>query len=67
MNDKMKELMEKKEQILKQLEEVHNSVTKEDIEGATVAEKAEYVKLTLEIQQKLKMIEILEEAINNSK
>jgi len=64
MNENMKELMKAKEEILKQLDEINNNISKADIENASLADKAEYMKLTLEIQKKLAIIEALEEASN---
>lgn len=64
MNKNFKELMKTKEEILKRLEEINNNITKEDIKNASVAELAEYTKLTLEIQKKLAIIEEIEKANN---
>lgn len=56
--------MRAKEEILKQLDEINENIKKEDLENASVEELAEYTKLTLEIQGKLKIIEALEKSDN---
>lgn len=63
MDEKLKEIIKQKQEILKKLDEINNSVTKEDLRNATVAEKAEFMKLTLEIQKKLTIIEAAEELL----
>lgn len=64
MNENLKELMNTKEEILKQLEEINKNITKEDLEKASIEDLAEYTKLTLEIQKKLAVIEALEKSNN---
>lgn len=64
MNENIKELMKIKEEILNQLEEINKNITKEDLENASVEELAEYTKLTLDIQKKLKVIEAVEKSNN---
>lgn len=63
MNDKMREIMEQKEEILKQLDEINNSITEEDLRKASTKEIAEYTKLTLEMQKKLMVIEAIEKSL----
>lgn len=64
MNENIKELMKVKEEILKQLEEINQNITKEDIEKASIEELAEYTKLTLEMKKKLNIIEAIEKSNN---
>lgn len=64
MNEKIKMLIAKKEELLKQLEEINKNITKEDLENATNEELLEYTKLTLEIKKKIIAIEAIEKGNN---
>ena len=64
MNENLKELMRQKEEIIRQLDEINNNISEEDLKKASTKELAEYTKLTLEIQKKLLVIEAVEKSLN---
>lgn len=64
MNENLKELMRQKEEIIRQLDEINNNISEEDLKNASTKELAEYTKLTLEIQKKLLIIEAVEKSLN---
>lgn len=64
MNENLKELMRQKEEIIRQLDEINNNISEEDLKNASTKELAEYTKLTLEIQKKLLVIEAVEKSLN---
>ena len=64
MNENLKELMKQKEEIIRQLDEINNNISEEDLKNASTKELAEYTKLTLEIQKKLLIIEAVEKSLN---
>ena len=50
----------KKEQLLKKLDMINGEIKSEDIKGASTEELMEYLKLNLEIQKKLEILELIE-------
>ena len=64
MNENLKELMRQKEEIIRQLDEINNNISEEDLKKASTKELAEYTKFTLEIQKKLLIIEAVEKSLN---
>lgn len=56
----LEQITKQKEELIKQFEQVKNSVTKEELEKATPKEVLEYTKMVLEIKMKLEIIEQLE-------
>ena len=64
MNENLKELMRQKEEIIRQLDEINNNISEEDLKNASTKELAEYTKLTLEKQKKLLIIEAVEKSLN---
>lgn len=64
MDERMKMLIAKKEDLLRQLEEINDSITQEDLQNATNEELLEYTKLTLEIKKKIIAIEAMEKDNN---
>ena len=63
MEKDMQKLIEKKEELLRQLQEIQNNITKEDLEQATNEELLEYMKLSLEIKKAIIEIEAMENNI----
>lgn len=53
------DIQERKEQILKELEEVKAEIRPEDIKEASTEELAKYLELNLEIQKKLEMLDAI--------
>ena len=50
--------------MIRQLDEINNNISEEDLKKASTNELAEYTKLTLEIQKKLLIIEAVEKSLN---
>ena len=63
MEDKMQDLIAKKEELVRKLEEINNSITQEDLENASNEELLVYTKLTLEIKKKITAIEMVEKGL----
>ncbi len=53
------DIQEKREQILKELEKINAEVRPEDIKNASNEDLAEYLKLNLEIQRKLEILDAM--------
>lgn len=56
------DIQKEKEEIRKLLDEVNASIEKEDIDNASKKELLEYIKLNLEIEKKLAVIDAWEKA-----
>lgn len=54
------DIQEKKEQLLKKLDMINGEIKSEDIKGASTEELMEYLKLNLEIQKKIEILELIE-------
>ena len=54
------DIQEKKEQLLKKLDMINGEIKSEDIKGASTEELMEYLKLKLEIQKKIEILELIE-------
>ena len=63
MEDKMQDLIAKKEELVRKLEEINNSITQEDLENASNEELLVYTKLTLELKKKITAIEMVEKGL----
>ena len=50
----------KKEQLLKKLDMINGEIKSEDIKEASTEELMEYLKLNLEIQKKIEILELIE-------
>lgn len=60
MEDKMQDLIARKEELVRKLEEITNSITEEDLKNASNEELLTYTKLTLELRKKITAIETIE-------
>lgn len=60
--EKGMDIQKEKEEIRKLLDEVNASIEKEDIDNASKKELLEYIKLNLEIEKKLAVIDAWEKA-----
>lgn len=56
------DIKKEKEEIRKLLDEINSNIEKEDLDNASKKELLEYIKLNLEIEQKLAVIEAWEKA-----
>lgn len=56
------DVKKEKEEIRKLLDEINSNIEKEDLDNASKKELLEYIKLNLEIEQKLAVIEAWEKA-----
>lgn len=54
------DIQEKKEQLLKKLDMINGEIKSEDIKEASTEELMEYLKLNLEIQKKIEILELIE-------
>ena len=54
------QIQEKKEQLLKKLDMINGEIKSEDIKEASTEELMEYLKLNLEIQKKIEILELIE-------
>ncbi|MCL2383786.1 MAG: hypothetical protein FWC79_06675 [Oscillospiraceae bacterium] len=61
MDEKIKEILRQKEELIKQLDELNASITDEAIANATKEEKMEFTLLTLEINKKLALLKKMEQ------
>ena len=56
------DIQKEKEEIKRLLDEVNSSIEKEDIDNASKRELLEYIKINLEIEKKLAVIDAWEKA-----
>ena len=56
------DIQKEKEEIKRLLDEVNSSIEKEDIDNASKRELLEYIKINLEIEKKLAIIDAWEKA-----
>ena len=53
----IEELKKEKEMLLKELDDLNNSITQEDIESASIEDSLKFTKLVLEIRRKLAILD----------
>ena len=54
------DIQKEKEEIIKELDNINESVTKEDLKNASMEELLKYAELNLEIRKKIEMLQALE-------